>query len=149
MRANRGLNPAFVTSARRKRAEAEMAAMIADAQERVAALDRAARAEADAILDAAYAEARILIRSAQDVPDEPVKPIAEIIGEVGQEFSVAPSLIRAKGGIARVREARRVAIQRAVAERLDLTGSRIARIFNVDPTTVNAEVRRQREARHG
>lgn len=126
-----------------------MAAMIAEARERAAALDQAARAEAAAILDAAYAEARILISSAQDARGEPITPIAEIIGEVGREFSVAPSQIRAKGGIARVREARRVAIRRAVAERLDLTGARIARIFNVDPATVNAEVRRQREARHG
>lgn len=149
MRANNGLNSAFVSAVQRKRAKAEVDAVLDEAQRRAASIVAAAKRDAEAIIDAGHEEVRILISDAKEAADEPRRPVTEIVAEVAEEHDVAIGLILGKGGIARVREARREAIRRAVEERVDLSGARIARLLNVDPTTVNAEIRRQREARHG
>lgn len=148
MRANYGLNSAFVRAVQRKRAKAEVDAVIAEARRRAAEIVDAAKKDAEAIIDAGHKEVRILISEAKAAADEPRRPVTEIVAEVADEFDVAIGLILGKGGIARVRDARREAVRRAVAERVDLSGSRIAQLLNVDPTIVNAEIRRQREARH-
>lgn len=149
MRANYGLNSAFVSAVQRKRAQAEVDAVIADARRRAAEIVEAAKKDAEAIVDAGHEEVRSLIRGAKESADEPRRPVTEIVAEVAREHDVAIGLMFGKGGIARVRVARREAMRRAVAERVDLGSSSIARLLNVNPTTVSAEVRRQREARHG
>lgn len=148
MRANYGLNPAFVSAVQRKRAEAEANAIIAEARKRAAGIVEDAKKNAEAIIEAGHREIRILVSEAKEAAEEPRRPVSEIVAEVAREHDVAMGLILGKGGIARVRVARREALRRAVAERVDLSGVRIARLLNVDPSTVNAEIRLQREARH-
>lgn len=148
MRANYGLNSAFVSAVQRKRAQAEVNAVLLDARRRAAEIVEAAKKDAEAIIDAAHEEVRSLFREAKEAADEPLRPVTEIVAEVAQEHDVAIGLMFGKGGIQRVRAARREALRRAVAERVDLGGSSIARQLNVDPSTVSAEIRRQREARH-
>ena len=149
MRANYGLNPAFVRSVQRKRAQAEASAIIAEARKRAAGIVEAARQSAEAIIEAGHKEVRILVREAKQAEDEPRRPVSEIVAEVAEEHNVAIGLIYSKNRTLKVREARREAMRRAVAERTDLGGTRIARLVHVDPGTVNAEIRRQVEARHG
>lgn len=148
MRANYGLNSAFVSAVQRKRAQAEVNAVLAEARRHAAEIVEAAKKDAEAIIDAGHEEVRSLISEAKEVADEPRRPITEIVAEVAREHDVAIGLIFAKGGISRVRVARCEAMRRVVAERIDLGGSSIARQLNVDPSTVSAEIRRQREARH-
>lgn len=149
MRANYGLNSAFVSAVQRKRAQAEVNAVLAEARRHAAEIVEAAKKDAEAIVDAGHEEVRSLIREAKEAADEPRRPITEIVAAVAREHDVAIGLIFGKGGISRVRVARREAMRRVVAERIDLGGSSIARQLNVDPTAVSAEIRRQREARHG
>lgn len=148
MRANNGLVREFKISTLRKRAKAEIAEMLADARRRAEAIVDAAKKDAEAIIDAGHVEVRSLIRETKETADEPRRPVTEIVAEVAREHDVAIGLMFGKGGIQRVRAARREALRRAVAERVDLSGSSIARQLNVDPSTVSAEIRRQREARH-
>ena len=139
--ADHGYNPDFFNEARRKQALARMRRMMREAEEEAARLERAARAAADAILDAAVEEARQIMARAYEAQRRPRRPVAEIIREVAAEHGMPAHALRGRRVPTRAaRRARQDAIWRAVRERPDLTYADIGRIFGMSGGSVVQKV---------
>ncbi|MBI1620138.1 hypothetical protein [Aquamicrobium zhengzhouense] len=138
----------FIQQAHAKRVLAELQRRIREAQEHERQLEAAARAKADAILEDAYQEARIIMRRAADEAKVPKRLVIEIIAEVAKQHGFAATALRGKQVTAlAARRARREAIRAVAAERKDLSYAEIARRFGVGPRLVHEAVNPRRS--HG
>lgn len=144
-----GYNPEFAKQVNAKRALAEMRRKMREAEVRAQKLEAAARAAADAILEGALEEARLIMRRAYADAAKPKRPVIEIITAVARERGFAPQALRGRNVTAlAARQARREAILRVAKERPDLNYSEIGRLFGLSDGRIVSDVL-CKAARHG